>query len=99
MFQNKTAYPNSYQYIYYEPPSFAMKQDPYIPSYYHPKLGVYYDQFEDLVQSIYSTPSPPVSFDIGSSIPILTSVISDEKEKEKERDGNVYVDSLSGWYT
>ena len=89
LLSNKTTYPNSYQYIYYEAPRFAMKQDPYVPSYYHPKLGVYYDQFE-LQQP---SESHSVSFEVGSSISILTSVISEEKEK-----GDSPFDSISSWY-
>ena len=87
MSQIKTTYPNSNQYIYYEAPRFAMKQDPYVPSYYHPKLGVYYDQFE-----LHSSESHPISFEVGSSISILTSVIPEEEK------GDSPFDSISSWY-
>ena len=87
LLSNKTTYPNSNQYIYYEAPRFAMKQDPYVPSYYHPKLGVYYDQFE-----LHSSESHPISFEVGSSISILTSVIPEEEK------GDSPFDSISSWY-
>lgn len=80
---------NTQKHVFYHPPMFAMK-DYYVPSYYNPRLGVYYPLFPNV--TIEEKPET-VFFQVGSPIRILISSLANEtKERPSE-----YITSVYDW--
>lgn len=81
---------NTQKHVFYRPPTFAMKKDYYVPSYYNPKLGVYYPVFQNV--TVVEKPET-VFFQFGSPIRILISSIANETNETPSE----YITSVYDW--